>query len=250
MCSIDSRHKSVATRRKQNTRWRHSCGCCQPEHWLLSSKWSIGQHHPQRRNRKKSWPIRNFERERERRESAANKYFDAASILKLNFPPPTPPLSPILPPPLHLHRGPGTRPKNPRNFFFTRQTVFGASETWQLDRLETIFFPEKNFANCARKTKQKKVNWIVCGWMDGWIGSDGAIGQWSTDWCCCYWIWRWSLGVMHSTYVRMALDRQRAEQRHRKNRRRSANILRNKLKDCCRKLTAFFFTQVSSTAIL
>lgn len=50
---------------------------------------------------------------------------------------------------------------------------------------------------------------------------------------------------MHSTYVKMAMDRQRAELRNRKNRRlRTAMAFRNKLKDCCRKITAFFFTQV------
>ncbi|XP_046636975.1 potassium channel subfamily K member 15-like isoform X1 [Daphnia pulicaria] len=56
---------------------------------------------------------------------------------------------------------------------------------------------------------------------------------------------------MHSTYVKMAMDRQRAELRHRRNRRlRSAMVLKNKLKDCCRKITAFFFTQIGVCGLI
>lgn len=64
------------------------------------------------------------------------------------------------------------------------------------------------------------------------------------NWCCYYSSAAIVCAIMHSTYVRMALDRQRAEARNRKHRRRSAMAFKNKLKDCCRKLTAFFFTQV------
>nr|CAH0101549.1 unnamed protein product [Daphnia galeata] len=56
---------------------------------------------------------------------------------------------------------------------------------------------------------------------------------------------------MHSTYVKMAMDRQRAELRNRKNRRlRTAMAFRNKLKDCCRKITAFFFTQIGVCGLI
>lgn len=51
---------------------------------------------------------------------------------------------------------------------------------------------------------------------------------------------------MHTTYVRMQLDRQRAEARHRRLQRHhsKAKAVRAKLADCCRALTSFFFTQV------
>ena len=51
---------------------------------------------------------------------------------------------------------------------------------------------------------------------------------------------------MHSTYVRMQLERQRAEARQRRLQKHhsKAKAVRAKLADCCRKLTAFLFTQV------
>ncbi|KAK4025397.1 hypothetical protein OUZ56_014470 [Daphnia magna] len=56
---------------------------------------------------------------------------------------------------------------------------------------------------------------------------------------------------MHSTYVKMAMDRQRAELRNRRHRRlRTAMALQNKMKDCCRKITAFFFTQIGVCGLI
>lgn len=71
-------------------------------------------------------------------------------------------------------------------------------------------------------------------------------------WCCAETEEYWCSApipalpiAMHSTYVKMAMDRQRAELRNRRHRRlRTAMALQNKMKDCCRKITAFFFTQV------